>query len=1042
MKTNRLNCVMVLAMFVMAIFLLSNSFAIPEFIENFPRVIPVSAQKDDLVKRADAEIKTSEKVFRLLQKSDDFVFEFNISQDEAGKSYALWIKDGLYKNYKMRDFLVFANGARIETMPAFSEAGIFFLISSGFLNEGKNEIILKGIDNKTPSIDMVEMFSLEDYEETHFKQVFTYPVDTTQPASHPDQAKYDVYHYDLTIALNMTSDIINATMIFTAVSLDSSLITVPLDFDDNASKMGVVSVKNNYTDAALPYTLNASENRLYVTYPSAIDSGTTFSIKIAYSGYPSSSGVFGPPYVVDTHGSSIPIVYTFSEPYGARMWFPCKDTPDDKAKYDGHITCPSAYFPVSNGKLMSSVDNGDGTKTFNYKESYPLATYLISIACTNYQSESAIYTALDGVTTMNVTHYLYPETVAAQGNAVNSTVVLIDFFADTFCEYPFLSEKYSNAHHNDTSSMEHQTCTSIRPDAFIASSGGGFARVNIHELSHQWFGDKITMNHFNHLWLNEGFATYCEALWTEHYSGTAAYHTYVNNWSTSDSYPIVSSSADNFSGSIVYRKGAWVLHMLRHVVGDTVFFQSLRNYITNPQYEYKTALSIDLENEFEKVAGYDLSWFFNEWLYVAVRPTYQWSWGYHQEGPSYILDFYVNQTQASTYTMPIDISVALQGGGSVIKTVFNNQKTQDFHIDLGSSLPTDVVFDPDNWILDNNTEVVTKPDKAVIKSVVHVPGYSNKALVKWYSNTDAYFAGYELYMSEDLTTWTLAANSSVLTKTSIQYEVSGLSPNKDYYFYMRAVPTVGIPGEFSNIYGCRLSASEPKILIVNGNDRWASQYATVYKGVYYHGKAVDFCGEAFDSCDNDVVGSEISLLNYEAVFYILGEESTTGETFSSAEQTLVTTYLNAGKCLFVSGAEIGWDLGRSGSSSTADIAFYNNYLKASYVNDASNATQAIGAASSIFSDIALYTYGTGSGDFYNIKYADRITPVNGSSVCMKYFDGTADTAGVQYSGTFKVVYFGFPFETIVEESARNNIMKNILAFFALNQSRIQGWYVF
>ena len=162
------------------------------------------------------------------------------------------------------------------------------------------------------------------------------------------------------------------------------------------------------------------------------------------------------------------------------------------------------------------------------------------------------------------------------------------------------------------------------------------------------------------------------------------------------------------------------------------------------------------------------------------------------------------------------------------------------------------------------------------------------------------------------------------------YDVTDLTPGRDYYFKVRAVSTTNAPSNFSDVYGCRPLSTVPPVLVVDGFDRWTTPELT---DAYYFGDAVDNYGLAFDTCDNAAVGGSIILTDYDIVLWMLGDESTTNETFSIAEQTLVQIFLNAGGNLFVSGAEIGWDIGRSGYSSAADIAFYNNYLKATYVGD-------------------------------------------------------------------------------------------------------------
>jgi aminopeptidase N len=320
---------------------------------------------------------------------------------------------------------------------------------------------------------------------------------------------------------------------------------------------------------------------------------------------------------------------------------------------------------------------------------------------------------------MTVGGYIFPENAGTESGGYQGTITMIDFFAKKFGEYPFLNEKYVTAEHTITSSMEHQTATSLRAGGLDT---GGFTRSNIHELSHQWYGDMITMQHFDHLWLNEGFGTYGEAIWQEGFYGIDSYHSYVDSWTTSDAYPIVSSSADAFAGTVVYRKGAWVLHMLRHVLGDATFFDGLRIYADDTALRYGNAVSLDFQHDIEKAMGgsISMSWFFDEWLYQANRPNYTWSCSTHAiavGSATTVLDISITQTQsAATYVMPLDFKVDFFPSGSTTITVWNTQyATQTFHIPLQpSATVTTVTLDPENWVLDyNNASILTPSDGSV-----------------------------------------------------------------------------------------------------------------------------------------------------------------------------------------------------------------------------------------------------------------------------------------------------------------------------------------
>jgi len=601
------------------------------------------------------------------------------------------------------------NGRDDGQRPVRGEDGWYYLIPAADLAAGDNALELAPPAQDAQPPAEVELASLESAAEAiHFRQFFgtqTRQAMMSQPPSDPDQLKFDVLHYDLAAVLDMSqAALTSATLTMTARSLDPALTRVPLDLSANGGALVVSAVDGGDGAQPLAFVHDAAASRLVITLPEPVAGGQDFTVRVFYHGFPESgSAVYGNAFGRTTHGSGVPIISTLSEPYGARVWWPCKDVPDDKATMDLRITCPDAYMDVSNGSLVEVTERGDGTHTYHWRESYPLATYLASVTCTNFEPASTLYTALDGQTTMTLTHYVYPERSTEGSSAVAGTRQIMQFYAQTFGEYPFLSEKYSDVHFPDSGAMEHQTCTSILPGLI---GPDGLNTVNAHELSHQWFGDKITMRHFDHLWLNEGFATYCEALFDEHRSGAAAYHTAINGDYVSDAYPLVGPQADQFDGSIVYDKGAWVLHMLRHVLGDAAFFQGLRDYINDPALAYGTALSSDFQAHMETAGGRPLGWFFNEWLYQTARPSFTWSWMTDATDSSHTLYVWVKQTQSGDpYTMPVDVRVS-DGSAVQTRTITVERAEQVFKIDdLGAPSPASVAWDPDRWVLDTVQQV-------------------------------------------------------------------------------------------------------------------------------------------------------------------------------------------------------------------------------------------------------------------------------------------------------------------------------------------------
>ncbi len=264
-----------------------------------------------------------------------------------------------------------------------------------------------------------------------------------------------------------------------------------------------------------------------------------------------------------------------------------------------------------------------------------------------------------------------------------------------------------------------------------------------------------------------------------------------------------------------------------------------------------------------------------------------------------------------------------------------------------------------------------------------------------------------------------------------------LPADSTFFFKLRAESSQGY-SLFSEVLAAVTSSKEPEVLIVNGFDRGSS--GNTYNFIRQHGSAFMNNGYPFSSATNDAVLQGLDALqNYTVVDYILGDESTADESFSDAEQELVKEFLRHGGKLFVSGAEIAWDLDYKGSASDKD--FIHNFLKHRYVYDAPNNQagvyyQAEPEAGNIFDGIGLISFDNGTQGTINVRYPDVITGINGGINCLKYLNVTNQYAGIYFEGIFsggsiegKVICIGFPFETIYPESKRNSFLEKVILFF-------------
>ena len=457
---------------------------------------------------------------------------------------------------------------------------------------------------------------------------------------------------------------------------------------------------------SLGFTTPSRTTRV-VTLDRAYDTDEVFTLTIDYAGHAESRG-FGSIEFTDHNGADI--VYTLSEAYYSYTWWPAKDGDfgepgdmSDKFTLDIAIVSPDDMVTASNG-LLQGIDSLSGSRhRYRWSSDYPIATYLVCFSSTNYNAWSQTYVPLAGGT-MPVDFFIYPEhDTTANRNAWNKTIDMLNTLRGIYGEYPFVDEKYGIYECEFGGGMEHQTFT----------AQGTFSEiVTVHELGHQWWGDMITCKTWNHIWLNEGFATYTEALWAELKPGSSglpalkasmALKRYTGGGSVYVTDDEVGSMYNIFDGNTSYDKGGWVLHMLRHVLGDTAFFDALAAY--RAAFAGSAATTEDFQAICEQFyPGGDLDWFFSEWIYGEYVPSYQWGWDdVNVNGQDYLL-VHVDQIQSASYqrfTMPIDIVV----DGTVYR-IFNDADPEHFVLPIDGPAGS-VQLDPDDWILTGTRSTTT-----------------------------------------------------------------------------------------------------------------------------------------------------------------------------------------------------------------------------------------------------------------------------------------------------------------------------------------------
>jgi aminopeptidase N len=452
---------------------------------------------------------------------------------------------------------------------------------------------------------------------------------------------------------------------------------------------------------------------LRITLPIEVAAMQLDSVSVNYEGTPPNTGLGS--FVQSTHNES-PIIWTLSEPYGAKDWWPCKQNLQDKVdSIDVFVTTPQAYKAVSNGLLVSEINEGSNT-VFHWKHRYPIATYLICMAVTDYE----VYTNLVPFDnhTVEVVNYVYPEDFATAQSVTPDVVAQMQLYASLFGDYPFKLEKYGHAQMGWGGGMEHQTITFM---------GGWNYELMAHELAHHWFGDKVTCGSWEDIWLNEGFATYLSGLCYEfllpQYWMSFKEQRIANVVSQPDGSVLCGDTSDIgriFSGRLSYAKGAMVLHMMRWVIGDSAFFAATRNYLTDAGNAYAFARTPELKAHMEAASGQNLSWYFDDWFTGEGYPSYTVDW---QQTPNGMVSLIVNQSQSHSsvdfFELPIPIRFSNQSQDTII--TFNHTFSgQVFTTQLPFEV-NDVVFDPELRIISANNTITSISENPKFERIEILP---------------------------------------------------------------------------------------------------------------------------------------------------------------------------------------------------------------------------------------------------------------------------------------------------------------------------------
>ncbi len=506
---------------------------------------------------------------------------------------------------------------------------------------------------------------------------------------------YDARHYLVKIKLDLDQKAFEGAATITVASLRESLEVCVLD----AEEMAVTSV---LSDDGRPLVFEQTDKNLSVRLPRPYRFGEETSFTCFYHGRDPKIGL---KFVRET-ADNPQIVYSDSFPENVHHWFPCFDYPNDKVTNEIVATVKAGLKVAANGRLVSVIeDKAAGTVTFHWSQDLPHSTYLIFLAAAPY------VIVRDSYGTLPVNYWVYPKDEAKAKPTYGKTPKMIEFFNRIYgYDYPW--QKYDQVSVPSGGGAESTSATAMTHRIMVDEKGEpDFPAIGIvsHELAHQWWGDLITLRSWAHTWLNESFGTYSDYLYHRFEMGEDEgalnlqnkLNAYLREAKTRYIRPIVSDRYDapgDMFDSHTYPKGARVLHMLRSLLGDEPFFETIRHFLH--RYAFDAVDTADFIRSVKTVTGQNLDWFFDQWLFKPGHPVLEVESRWDSVGK--VVRLRVAQVQdfskgVPVFRLPVSIKL-VTAGATNIRKVWIDEREETFELPLDEK-PLLVRFDEDNVLI-------------------------------------------------------------------------------------------------------------------------------------------------------------------------------------------------------------------------------------------------------------------------------------------------------------------------------------------------------
>jgi aminopeptidase N len=503
---------------------------------------------------------------------------------------------------------------------------------------------------------------------------------------YPRSSEVDALQYRITLEIKNAEDEITAQTEILLEFLKDGVKRINLDFAGLAARQ--------VTESRKAARFTQIGERLSIDLNGDYHKGDQVWIAVSYSGRPK-DGLY-----IKKNKFGDRTVFADNWPNRAHYWFPAIDHPYDKATVEFLITAPDRYDVVANGILLETTSQQNGTKLWHWSESVPIPTYCMTLGAAAF-SIIGVGCSQGSACPVPIQYYVYPGDRDGAFRDYGRTTKMLAFYSELIGPYPY---KKLALVESSTRFGGMENASNIFFDEKAYDGSGHLEGTVAHEIAHQWFGDSVTEADWHHLWLSEGFATYFGHLFFEREEGRDKLVRLMRE----DKNAYLSANASNprpicdpavtdlfkLLNANNYQKAAWVLHMLRHIMGNEKFFEGIRDYYQT--YRNRNALTADFQKVMESHAGRSLDWFFKEWIFGPGHPIYDASWRWNEQSKELNLKI-VQKQPVAQFTMPLDIEIKLADGVRR-ELITVGEREQSFTFKL-SGRPSQLVLDPDEWVL-------------------------------------------------------------------------------------------------------------------------------------------------------------------------------------------------------------------------------------------------------------------------------------------------------------------------------------------------------